>query len=50
MATKLKIKNITNPDINDTEKSLISSLELALIENLDGDNRGVLHCTREIGY
>jgi hypothetical protein len=48
MATKFKVEYITNPDINDTEKALISSLELALIEDLNGDNRGVLYCATVI--
>jgi hypothetical protein len=45
MAAKLKIQVIRYLYVNDTQEALISSLELALIEYLNGDDGRVLHRT-----
>jgi hypothetical protein len=42
MAAKLKIQIISYLYVDDTQKTLISSLELALIEDLHGDDGRIL--------
>jgi len=44
MTAKLEIQHIAHADVDDTQKALISSLKLALVEYLDS-NDGVLHHT-----
>jgi hypothetical protein len=39
--TKLEIDGVAGSDVDDTQKALVPSLELALIENLDGDDGGL---------
>lgn len=45
MTAKLKIQMISNLNIDDTQESLISPLELALIEDLYCDNGRILDHT-----
>jgi hypothetical protein len=40
MSTELEIKHVPNPHVHNTEEALVPSFELALVENLDGDDRG----------
>jgi hypothetical protein len=40
VATQLKVHNIAHADVDDAEKALITPLELALVEDLDGDDGG----------
>jgi len=42
MAAKLEIQIISYLYVDDTQKTLISSLELALIEDLHGDDGRIL--------
>ena len=42
MPAQLQVKHIADTNIDHTEEALIPLLELALVENLDGDHRGIL--------
>ena len=42
MPTELQIQDIADTDIDDSEEALVPSLELALVEDLHGDDGGVL--------
>jgi hypothetical protein len=43
MTAQFQIKHIANTDINNPEEALVPSLELALIEDLNSDDRGIFH-------
>ena len=49
MSPEFQVDHIADSYVHYTKKALVPFLELALIENLDGDNRGVLYCARVIG-
>jgi len=38
MAVKFQIQHVANSDVHDSKETLIPPLELALVENLDGDD------------
>jgi len=38
MAIKFQIQHIADSDVHNTQETLIPPLELALVENLDGDD------------
>jgi len=38
MVIKFQIQHVADSDVHDTQKTLILPLELALVENLDGDD------------
>lgn len=38
MASKLKVEDIADADIDDTQEALIPPLKLSLVENLNGDD------------
>ena len=40
MPTKLKVKHIADTDIHNAEEPLVTPLELALIKDLDRNDRG----------
>ena len=42
MTTKFQIYDIADSDIDDTEEPLVPFLKLALVEDLDSDNRRLL--------
>ena len=46
MAAQLQIKNVAHADVDDTEETLVPSLELALVEDLYGYDRRVFHSAR----
>lgn len=41
MSTKLKVKDFSDTNVHNPKEALIASLELALIEDLDGDDGGI---------
>ena len=43
MTAQLKIEHIADADVHHSQETLIPSLELALVENLDGYDRRVLN-------
>jgi hypothetical protein len=45
MAAQFEINNLADSDIYYTQKALVTALELALVEDLDGDDRRVLYGT-----
>ena len=47
MTTKLEVDDIADFDVDDAEETLIALLELALVEDLDGDDRRLLHDTAD---
>jgi hypothetical protein len=42
MPAKLKVQHVAHTDVDDAEKPLIPPLELALIEYLDCNDRGII--------
>ena len=42
MTTKLEVDDIADFDVDDAEETLIALLELALVEDLDSDDRVLL--------
>ena len=42
MATKLEVEDIPHANVDDTQEALVPTLELALVEDLDSDNRRLL--------
>ena len=45
MTTKLEVDDIADFDVDDAEETLIALLELALVEDLDSDDRVLLDGT-----
>ena len=45
MAAKLEVDHICDTDVDHTQKTLIPFLELALVEDLDGNDGGIFHET-----
>jgi hypothetical protein len=43
MATHREIEHLTDPDVDNAQKALISTFEFALVENLHRNNRRVLN-------
>ena len=43
MSAELKIQHIADTNVDDAKESLVPLLEFALVEDLNGDNRVVLH-------
>ena len=43
MATKLEVEDIPHANVDDTQEALVPTLELALVEYLDGNDRVFLH-------
>lgn len=48
MTAQLEVNNFANANINDSQEALVAALELALVENLDGHNRGIFYGTLRI--
>lgn len=46
MATELKVDHIADFDVDDTEEALVALLELALVEDLDRNDRVLLDSTK----
>ena len=46
VTTKLEIEHIADPDIDNSKESLVPSLELALVKDLNCDDGGVFDHTR----
>lgn len=42
VATQVQVEDICNTDVDDAEEALVPFLELALVEDLDGDDGRVL--------
>jgi hypothetical protein len=40
--TQFKVENVADSDVDDSKKTLVASLELALIKYLDSDDGGIL--------
>lgn len=43
MPSQLQVQHIAHTNVDDSKETLIALLELALVEDLDGNNRGILH-------
>lgn len=50
MSTQLKIENVADSDIDNSKKTLVASLELALVKYLDSDDGGILDSTADTRY
>ena len=42
MATQVEVEDVGNTDIDNAEEALVTFLELALVEDLDGNHRRIL--------
>ena len=45
MTAKLEVDHICDTDVDHAQKTLIPFLELALVEDLDGNDGGIFHET-----
>lgn len=43
MPSQLQVQHVAHTNVDDSKETLIALLELALVEDLDGNNRGILH-------
>lgn len=43
MATQLEVNHIRDTNVDHTQEALVPFLELALVEDLDGNDRGIFH-------
>ena len=47
MSTEFQVKHVADAHIDDPKKALVALLELALVEYLDGNDRGLLDGAEE---
>lgn len=48
MSTQFQVENVADSDIDNSKKTLVASLELALVKYLDSDDGGILDGAAEI--
>ena len=48
MTTQFQVNGVANANVDNSEESLIATLELALVKDLNGDNRGLFDVTRQL--
>ena len=41
--SEFQVEHVADPDVDYTEEALVPLLELALVEDLDGNDRGIFH-------
>ena len=50
MSTQFKVENVADSDIDNSKKTLVASLELALIKYLNSDDGGILDSAVKVNF